>query len=89
MCECRYYGKCAGTCDGRGLCVGFGNETYDCDAFEPMPDVEALLAIADYMDAYPGVPDDIRCGNQMSPLEIHKLARRIRGAVGGGSHGGA
>ena len=50
MCECRYYGKCAGNCDGHGLVLGFGNETYDCDYFSPLPDVDALLALADEMD---------------------------------------
>lgn len=50
MCKCRYYGKCAGNCDGRGLVLGFGNETYDCDCFQPFPDIEALLALADEMD---------------------------------------
>lgn len=49
MCECRYYGKCAGNCDSRGLVLGFGNETYDCDDFKPMPDVEALVELAKEM----------------------------------------
>lgn len=49
MCECRYYGKCAGNCDGHGLVLGFGNETYDCDNFQPMPDAEALVELAKEM----------------------------------------
>lgn len=49
MCECRYYGKCAGNCDGHGLVLGFGNETYDCDDFQPMPDAEALVELAKEM----------------------------------------
>lgn len=49
MCECRYYGKCAGNCDGHGLVLGFGNETYDCDDFQPMPDAEALMELAKEM----------------------------------------
>lgn len=49
MCKCRYYGKCAGNCDGHGLVLGFGNETYDCDDFQPMPDAEALVELAKEM----------------------------------------
>lgn len=49
MSTCRYYGKCAGTCDGHGLCVSFRNVTYYCESFEPMPDVDALLALADLL----------------------------------------
>lgn len=66
MCKCRYYGKCAGNCDGRGLVLGFGNETYDCDDFQPMPDVDALMKLADEMDErapygwYSGERDSLR-----------------------------
>lgn len=49
MCECRYYGRCAGNCDGHGLVLGFGNETYDCNDFQPMPDAEALVELAKEM----------------------------------------
>lgn len=73
MCECRYYGKCAGNCDGRGLVLGFGNETYDCDDFQPMPDAEALLELADEMEQETGSV----CGVCMG-----KSARRIRNALG-------
>lgn len=52
MCECRYYGKCAGACDGHGLCVSFRNVTYDCEDFEPMPDVKALKGLTEEMDAH-------------------------------------
>lgn len=81
MYECRYYGKCAGNCDGRGLVLGFGNETYDCDYFSQLPDVDALLALADEMDAYTGC-DDERCGREMPPRVIHDFARRIRETCG-------
>lgn len=50
MNECRYYGKCGGTCDGRGLCIGFGNMTYDCESYMSMPDTKALLALADKIE---------------------------------------
>lgn len=50
MCECRYYGKCGGTCDGRGLCLGFGNAIYDCEDYESMPDKKALMALAEKIE---------------------------------------
>lgn len=68
MCECRYYGKCAGNCDGRGLVLGFGNETYDCDYFQPMPDVEALMKLADEMTVEKG--------------DIWRWSSRIRESLG-------
>ena len=73
MCECRYYGKCAGNCDSRGLVLGFGNETYDCDDFQPMPDVDALMKLADECDdAY-----------KVNPHSAYdEVARRIRNALG-------
>lgn len=49
---CRYYGKCADSCDGHGLRVSFGNDIYDCEDFEPMPDVKALKGLADEMDVH-------------------------------------
>ena len=45
-------------------------------------DREALLALADEMDAYTGCPDDERCGKQMPPLMVHEYASRIREACG-------
>lgn len=48
MAECRYYGNCAlmcpgsaATCDGAGHVLVAGTDMYDCDTYEPMPDVEA------------------------------------------------
>lgn len=73
MCKCRYYGKCAGNCDGRGLVLGFGNETYDCDSFQPLPDMEALLKLADECD-------DAYEANSYSAYD--EVARRIRNALG-------
>lgn len=84
MCECRYYGKCAGTCDSRGLVLGFGNETYDCDDFQPMPDVDVLVESAKEMvetfrlGAFTGEGLDAKWCR-----ELHdKYARRIREALG-------
>lgn len=84
MCECRYYGKCAGNCDGHGLVLGFGNETYDCDDFQPMPDAEALVESAKEMvetfrlGAFTGEGLDAKWCR-----ELHdKYARRVREALG-------
>lgn len=84
MCECRYYGKCAGNCDGHGLVLGFGNETYDCDDFQPMPDAEALMESAKEMvetfrlGAFTGEGLDAKWCR-----ELHdKYARRIRETLG-------
>lgn len=84
MCKCRYYGRCAGNCDGRGLVLGFGNETYDCDDFQPMPDAEALVESAKEMvetfrlGAFTGEGLDAKWCR-----ELHdKYARRIREALG-------
>ena len=76
MCECRYYGKCAGTCDGHGLVLGFGNETYDCDDFQSMPDIEALAELADEMDER--APYGWYSGERDTLMDY---ARRIRDAI--------
>ena len=82
MCECRYYGKCAGNCDSRGLVLGFGNETYDCDCFSPLPDVDALLTMADEIE------DAVRNTNKTTDLAvrfaeiIYTIAKEIRSACG-------
>lgn len=44
-------------------------------------DRDALLALADEMDAYTKC-DDERCGEMMPPNVIHDYARRIREALG-------
>lgn len=51
--------------------------------FVPKPtiDREALLALADELDAYTKC-DDERCGREMPPRVIHDFARRIREALG-------
>ena len=81
MCKCRYYGKCAGNCDSRGLVLGFGNETYDCDDFQPMPDVDALMKLADEMDGL-GLTG-FSSGWSSGAVNVGSFARRIREAVRG------
>ena len=76
MLECRYYGKCAGACDGHGLCVSFRNVTYDCEDFYPMPDVKALKGLADKMQNQQYMREDARW------LRWDEAARRIREALG-------
>ena len=44
-------------------------------------DRDALLELADDMDAYTKC-DDERCGEMMPPKDIHDYARRIREALG-------
>lgn len=44
-------------------------------------DRDALLKLADDMDAYTEC-DDERCGKEMPPSIIHDYARRIRKALG-------
>lgn len=80
MCKCRYYGKCAGNCDGHGLVLGFGNETYDCDDFKPMPDVDALLALVDEMDKVAQRRRSM--GYEGFAIGDEDRARRIREALG-------
>lgn len=82
MCECRYYGKCAGNCDGHGLVLGFGNETYDCDYFSQLPDVDALLALADEMDERGRFAETAGSDGKVSGWYLREYADRIREALG-------
>lgn len=83
MAECRYFPECQ-RCNETGdswiPCSG-GADGTRCDAYEPMPDMDALLELADEMDAYTEC-DDERCGKEMPPSTIHDFARRIREALG-------
>lgn len=72
MAECRYYEMCARRAGSRDL-------PRNCDArhcwmFRPMPDVDALLALAD--DLCDGYPYGLSHGG------LEQLARRIREALG-------
>lgn len=68
MISCRYFPECQ-RCNEVGdswiPCSG-GSDGIQCDAYEPMPDVDALLALADECDS----------------VHMHKVARRIREACG-------
>lgn len=48
---------------------------------EPTCDRDALLALADELDAFPKC-DDERCGKDMPPRVIHDFSCRIREACG-------
>lgn len=80
MCECRYYGKCAGNCDGYGLVLGFGNETYDCDYFSPLPDIDALLALADEIEGAVRNEDTTTYLAARFAEVIYTIAKEIRSA---------
>lgn len=47
MVECRYYGACR---YASGNCSNGGDDAPDCEDFVQMPDVDALLALADDME---------------------------------------
>lgn len=84
MCECRYYGRCAGNCDGHGLVLGFGNETYDCDDFQPMPDAEALVELAKEMVetfrlGHSPVRDSTQSGVGSCMTNMHASSARLWG----------
>lgn len=85
MLECRYFPECQ-RCNETGdawiPCTGGGDGTR-CDAYEPMPDVEALTALADSisdMRAYPH-EDSNRKLCDMSFEMVDYIARRIREAL--------
>ena len=74
MRECRFFPWCSYIED-------HGCTKDSCRHYQPMPDVDALLELADEMDAYTKC-DDERCGEMMPPKDIHDYARRIREALG-------
>lgn len=74
MRECRFFPWCSYIED-------HGCAKDSCRHYQPMPDVVALLALPDEMDAYTRC-DDERCGREMPPRVIHDFARRIREACG-------
>lgn len=86
MFECRYSGMCDtemrdGECDG---CGNFKHPDWfqDCIGYEPMPDVEALTALADEIDN----PLRQAVWNQTPGVRrehiMSRYARRIREALG-------
>ena len=68
MAECRFFPECQ-RCNEVGdswlPCAG-GADGIRCKGYEPMPDVKALLALADECES----------------VHMHKVARRIREACG-------
>lgn len=80
MADCRYFPECQ-RCNEVGdswiPCAG-GSDGIQCDAYEPMPDVEGLLALADEL------------GNMSEELPPAfrdmgtSIAHRIREALGEG-----
>ena len=80
MAECRFHGECrlAGglsprMCDGKGMITTLSAVGYvynKCGRFSPMPDKDALLALADEMDA------------EKNFVLVGGYARRIREAFG-------
>lgn len=69
MCECRYWPRCKDEawCDGKGALEGLA-EGARCKRYRPMPDVDALLELADEMTVEKG--------------DIWRWNRRIREALG-------
>lgn len=87
MAECRYFPECQ-RCNEAGdswlPCAG-GADGIRCKGYEPMPDVDALLALADEMERV--APDyllwEVCEGTERSITdEVADFARRIREALG-------
>ena len=78
MAECRYFPECQ-RCNEVGdswlPCAG-GADGTRCKGYEPMPDVKALMALADELE---GEGLD---GWASGPLDVGDYARRIREACG-------
>lgn len=82
MPECRYHGWCRLEYDNDfGVycpCIGDGVEA--CMAYEPMPDVEALTALADEMDEVAQRKRSM--GYEGFAIGDEYMARRIRDVLG-------
>ena len=78
MAECRYFPECQ-RCNEVGdswlPCAG-GADGIRCKGYEPMPDVKALLALAEECDR---MRDD---GLPIGSYEVYRISRRIREALG-------
>lgn len=90
MIKCRYFPECQ-RCNEVGdswiPCSG-GTDGIQCDAYEPMPDVDDLLALADEMDAEKGFEPPRNLHTYPSRFVrvelLYGYARRIREALGKG-----
>ena len=74
MAECRYYGMCARRTGSRNLPRSC--DARNCWMFRPMPNVDALLALADELDG------EGLAGWASGPVNVGSFARRIREACG-------
>ena len=81
MADCRYFPECQ-RCNEVGdswlPCEG-GADGTRCKGYEPMPDVKALLALADEMGQK---ADENRLTGMMSIVRARSWADRIREALG-------
>ena len=78
--ECRNHGNCLWILEYMTSCDGhlpeWDGERHDCAEYEPMPDAEALEALADELE---GEGLD---GWASGPVNVGEYARRIREACG-------
>lgn len=82
MRECRYFPECERfneTGDSWLPCAG-GLDGTRCNGYEPIPDVDALMALADELDSMERVTshNEVRVSNEM----FEYITRRIREALG-------
>ena len=82
MAECRYFPECQ-RCNEVGdswlPCAG-GSDWTRCKGYESMPDVKALLALAEELDGL-GL-SGFSSGWSSGTVNVGYFARRIRGALG-------
>lgn len=87
MAECRFFPECQ-RCNETGdswlPCDG-GADGTRCEGYEPMPDVESLLALADEMDRDGKIQRTRQKDGEhwfIDGLDVKEYARRIREACG-------
>lgn len=82
MAECRYFPECQ-HCNEVGdswiPCAG-GSDGIRCKGYEPMPDVKALLELADKLDGL-GLTG-FSSGWSSGAVNVGSFARRIRESLG-------
>lgn len=78
--ECRNHGNCLWIFEYMTSCDGhlpeWDGERHDCAEYEPMPDVKALVEVADELDG------EGLAGWASGPINVGDYARRIRKALG-------
>lgn len=87
MAKCRFFPECA-RCNEVGdswfPCSG-GSDGIRCKGYEPMPDLNALLELADELETGFRIEGSTGPAHQVVHfvnIEMHKYARRIREACG-------